>query len=268
MNEYGIGCTDAGLADPTPGEDLSSYVGHGAYFDGTAWQVASLTDAFVTAQLGRDEHVGVIVQGAETSEKLELAYPSLGGFIEAKAGTGGVTDGDWIVCEYAASGTDRGRFITASIIQPGQFIWGKARSTAAEDALFTLDLGLCFQATSAHAVAPTAIATAGDHTLTADQLFSVEIARDPSGGNRTDTSDTAANIILAMTARGLTANGSSFRAKLTNTADAAESITLAAGSGVTATGTGSDLVVSQNESAVLEFSKVSATVVSMIVIKD
>lgn len=268
MNEYGIGCTDAGLADPTPGEDLSSYAGHGAYFDGTAWQVASLTDAFVTAQLGRDEHVAVIVQGAETTEKLELVYPSLGGFIEAKAGTGGVTDGDWIVCEYAASGTDRGRFITASIIQPGQFIWGKARSTAAEDATFTLDLGMCFQATAAWAAAPTSITEATTHTITADELFSVEIARDPSGGAATDTTDTAANIILAMTARGLTANGSSFRVKYTNVADAAEAITLAAGSGVTPTNTGSDLVISQNESAVIEFSKVSATVVSALVIKD
>jgi len=261
MNEYGIGATDAGLFDATPGEDLSSYAGHGAYFDGTAWQVASLTSQPVTALLGSDEAVAVIVQGAETSEKLELAYVTQGGYIEVKAGTGGVTQGDYIVCEYAASGTDRGRFITAAELHPGQFVWGKALSTVAEDGLFVLDQGAAFQATTLWSAAPTAI-TGSNKTLTADQICSGAITRDCSGGGKTDTLPTATLLLAAMQARGYAA-GEQMRVSLTNVSDAAENLTLSTGSGVTLVTSGADSVLAQDETSMLVFSIITTSPASI-----
>lgn len=73
--------------------------------------------------------------------------------------------------------------------------------------------------------------TAGAGTYTATMLFSGLILRDPNGAGRTDTTDTAANIIAGTP--GLSADGDSFLCMVVNTADAAETITLAGGTGVT-----------------------------------
>lgn len=261
MNEYGIGCTDAGLFDTTPGEDLSAYEGCGVYFDGTAWQAASLTSQSVTQLLGSDEAIAVIVQGAETTEKLELAYVTQRGYIEAKAGTGGVTQGDYIVTEYAASGTDRGRFISASELHPGMFVWGKAMSTVAEDGLFILDMGAAFQATSMWTSTPTAI-TGSNKTLTADQICSGAITRDCSGAAKTDTLPTGTLLLAAMQARNYAA-GEQMRVSLTNVSDASENLTIAAGSDVTLVTSGADAVLAQNETAILVFSIVTVSPVSI-----
>lgn len=74
------------------------------------------------------------------------------------------------------------------------------------------------------------ITTAGAGTYTAAQLLNGLITRDPNGAARTDTTDTAANIIAAL---GLDANYKEAEAVVVNTADAAETITLAGGTGVT-----------------------------------
>lgn len=83
-------------------------------------------------------------------------------------------------------------------------------------------------------------ATAGDLTLTAAMLLGGLVLRDPAGGDRTDTTDTAANLVAAFPSAIV---GSSFRVAIRNTADAAETITVAGGAGVTTSGT---MTIAQN----------------------
>ncbi len=85
-------------------------------------------------------------------------------------------------------------------------------------------------------------ATAGAKTYTAAELIGGLILRDPAGGSRNDVSPTAA-LIVAGFAGGIV--GSSFEFTIRNTADAAETITLTAGAGVTLSGT---MTIAQNNS--------------------
>lgn len=78
---------------------------------------------------------------------------------------------------------------------------------------------------------PTVLATAGAGTLLAAAILSGMILRDPNGANRVDTTDTAANLIAAIAA--LAVDYGEFEFYIVNTADAAETITLAGGVGVT-----------------------------------
>jgi len=72
--------------------------------------------------------------------------------------------------------------------------------------------------------------TAGNVTYTAAELIGGLILRDPAGGNRTDVTPTAANIVGAITNAAV---GTSFEYYMKNTADANESIAFSAGTGVT-----------------------------------
>ena len=251
MNEYGIGATDAGLFDATPNEDLTGYEGHGAFWNGTAWQLASAASADETKNVSNFT-LAVIVQGASTTEKLELAYVTQGGYIEGKAGTGGVSAGDYVVTEYAASGTDRGRFISTSELHEGQVVWGKARTAVAEDGLFTLDLAASFESVGQWSAAPTEIATVGAGTLTAAQICTGSLSRDCAGAGRTDSLATGTAIAAAMVARGYV-KGQTMRCTFTNVSDAAEASTIQEDSAGDATLTlvtaGGDLVLSRNETS-------------------
>lgn len=104
-------------------------------------------------------------------------------------------------------------------------------------------------------------ATAGNLTITAAMIATGLIRRDHNGGARTDTTDTAANIIAAC---GLVNNGDFARCYYVNTADAAEAVTFAGGTGVTISNVGQ--TVAQNESVELVFRRTSATAVSMDII--
>jgi len=108
----------------------------------------------------------------------------------------------------------------------------------------------------------------GAAVLTAAALLSGSVNYDCNGGASTGTTDTAANIVAAA----FDAVGQSFQCVVTNTSDAAESLTLAAGSGVSATNLGADLVLTQGEAAVLIFIATNVTAsseaVRMIVLKD
>ena len=84
------------------------------------------------------------------------------------------------------------------------------------------------------------LATAGNLTLTAAQVLGGLILRDPNGGARTDTLPTAA--LLAAAINGVFV-GSAFEFTIRNTADAAETITVAVGTGGTGSGT---LTIAQN----------------------
>lgn len=103
------------------------------------------------------------------------------------------------------------------------------------------------------------ITTAGAGTYTAANLLAGLITRDPAGANRTDTTGTAEEIIAAFTAVGLLTNDydeAFFIVK--NTADAAETITLAGGTGVTLKGT---LTIAQNQTGKFAIMRISATAV-------
>lgn len=83
-------------------------------------------------------------------------------------------------------------------------------------------------------VTPTAVTTAGAVTYTAAQLLLGMILRDPNGANRTDVTPTAAEIVAAIKRKKI---GTTFRLVIRNTADAAETITMSGGTGVTISGT-------------------------------
>lgn len=85
-------------------------------------------------------------------------------------------------------------------------------------------------------------ATTGDVTLTAAKLIGGLILRDPNGAARTDTTDTAALILAAIPGAIV---GSAFEFTIRNTADGAETITVAGGTGVTTSGT---MTIAQNNS--------------------
>lgn len=85
-------------------------------------------------------------------------------------------------------------------------------------------------------------ATAGAVTYTAAQLLGGLILRNPNGGNRSDVTPTASLLVSAMNTRNI---GSSFRFTIRNTAGAAETITVTAGTGVTLSGT---MTIAQNNS--------------------
>ncbi len=85
-------------------------------------------------------------------------------------------------------------------------------------------------------------ATAGAKTYTAANLIGGLILRDPAGGARSDVTPTAAAIVAGIAGAIV---GSSFEFTIRNTADAAETITLTAGSGVTLSGT---MTIAQNNS--------------------
>jgi hypothetical protein len=77
--------------------------------------------------------------------------------------------------------------------------------------------------------------TAGARTYTAAELIGGLILRDPNGAGRSDVTPTAALILAAF--NGGAKVGTAFEFTIRNTADAAETITLTAGTGVTLSGT-------------------------------
>lgn len=72
--------------------------------------------------------------------------------------------------------------------------------------------------------------TAGAVTISAAAIATGKWVRDPNGASRTDTFDTAANIVSAF--RGATV-GDEFRFKIINNADAAETLTISGTTSVT-----------------------------------
>lgn len=107
----------------------------------------------------------------------------------------------------------------------------------------------------------TTLTTVGNETYTGAQLATGLIARDPNGAARTDTTDTATAIINALNLRH---TGDSTRVYLINTADAAEAITLAGGTGVTISNVGQ--TVAQNEAAILLFRQTADAAVTLYIL--
>lgn len=88
----------------------------------------------------------------------------------------------------------------------------------------------------------TTVSTAGAGTLTAAAILGGLILRDPNGGDRTDTTHTAAQLVAAAVG---CAVDDTMEFMIVNTADAAETITLAGGSGVTLVP--ATITIAQNE---------------------
>jgi hypothetical protein len=89
-------------------------------------------------------------------------------------------------------------------------------------------------------------ATAGNLTYTAAMLLGGLILRNTNGSNRSDVTPTAALLLAAMkNANQPAIVGSSFEFTIRNTAGAAETITVTAGTGVTLSGT---MTIAQNNS--------------------
>ena len=128
------------------------------------------------------------------------------------------------------------------------------------------DLALAHRVNDIDRRAATSYSTAGAATLTAALLKSGRLVRNPNGGAVTDTTDTAANLISGL---GLTSDCDQVECYIYNSADAAETITLAAGSGVTfKTHEGNtDLIIDQNDWARLLITRISASEVQILVDK-
>lgn len=86
------------------------------------------------------------------------------------------------------------------------------------------------------------LVTAGNVTYTAAQVWDGEIHRDPNGSNRTDTLPSAHDLVTARPGQGVEI-GSTIEIVIRNDADAAETITVAAGAGGTTSGT---MTIAQN----------------------
>jgi hypothetical protein len=101
------------------------------------------------------------------------------------------------------------------------------------------------------------IVTAGAVTYTGAQIYGGTIVRDPSGASRIDALPTAANLIAAVPGARV---GDVIRCTLKNGADAAETITLTLGAGMTRmSGDASSLVIAQDTSRTLIFQITNVT---------
>jgi hypothetical protein len=143
--------------------------------------------------------------------------------------------GSFVSAEYV-SATDAGKGQDAS----GALAYSRAvvlEDSAAEDDLAcVLLIGQvpALSTTGARTTTVTTDVTAGARTYTAAELLGGLVLRDCSGASRSDVTPSAAGIVAGITGAIV---GSSFEFTLRNTSDAAETITLTAGSGVTLSGT-------------------------------
>ncbi len=109
--------------------------------------------------------------------------------------------------------------------------------------------------------APTSVATAGAGTITAAMILTETYVRDCAGASRTDTLDTAANIVAAVPGAKV---GDVLELLVINGSDAAETITLAAGTGgaFDANQTAASRVVGQNTSKLVRIRLTNVTAAS------
>jgi hypothetical protein len=214
------------------GEDLSSYQYHFVVRDASTGKAVLLDAA--------DEDVEGILQNAPESGEA-AAIRVIG---DSKLVANGVLAVGKLVKPEYVSGTDCGKGEDAGPL------WEYARgivleSAGAEDDLCTVRLIGPFpkgQRYGLRQIIVTSESTADNHTYTAAELLGGLIIRDPNGGPRFDPTDTAANIIAAIKQAGV---GNAFEFTIKNAADAAETITVTAGTGVTLTGT---MTIAQNNS--------------------
>ena len=183
--------------------------------------------------------IGILQNAPESGEQATVRVLGVSKLVMNAA----VTVGKQIMAEYVGA-TDNGKGDDAGTN------WPMARgicllASGAEDDVGTVLL------TGPHPIGSgtligqstvSTITTAGAATYTAAQLLGGLILRDPAGGARSDVTPTAALIIAAIDQAGV---GNSFEFTIRNTADAAETITVTAGTDVTLSGT---MTIAQNNS--------------------
>lgn len=148
---------------------------------------------------------------------------------------GAVQTGDFLKAEYVGA-ADAGKGEKAAAA------WRTARAVVleaagAEDDLATVELVGPFPPSLGTLIGFTTvstIATADVVVYTAAQILGGLVLRDPNGASRSDVTPDAADVIAAMTQAGI---GNCFEFTIRNTANAAETITVTAGAGVTLSGT-------------------------------
>ncbi len=123
------------------------------------------------------------------------------------------------------------------------FLLKAGLSVDGKNARFYNDGDLAVNGAFTKKVTVSTIATVGNVTYTIAQLLGGLIKRDPAGGARSDVTPTAALIVAGIFE---CQNGDAVEFALTNTADAAETITVTAGTGVTLDPAGT-FAVAQNQ---------------------
>lgn len=160
------------------------------------------------------------------------------GISKLQAG-GALTLGTFVQLEYN-SASDAGKGI--SIKNDYGYISALCLDPAVEDELASVVFIQPIRSKPFNVVLAATDATAGALTYTAAMLRGGLLLRDPNGGSRSDVTPTAALIVAAIPGAIV---GSSFEFTIRNTADAGETITVTAGSGVTLSGT---MTIAQNNS--------------------
>jgi len=213
-------------------EDLSNDQYKFVVLDSTSKKVRRPNSATEIAE-------GILQNNPESGEEALVRKAGISKLVVNAA----VAVGDLLSPEYV-SAADAGKGQDAS----ANFGYARARvidPAGAEDDLATVELVGPFPPSLGTLIGKTTVTTentAGNHTYTAAELLGGLILRDPAGADRSDPTDTAANIIAAMRQAGV---GNSFEFTIRNTADADETITVTAGTGVTLSGT---MTIAQNNS--------------------
>jgi len=188
----------------------------------------SAVDITVETDAGKKLSLQAGNQGANTTAGVALALDSGDGGTDTTGGAGGdvaVTAGD-----AKGSGNNNGGSV---VIAPGA-LTGTGLAGA------VVNRGMTTTKKTADVVT-----TAGAENLTINRMRDGIYDRDPNGGARTDTTDTAADIV--GNPGFAAAIGDTLTFYIVNVADAAEVLTIAGGTGVTVKG---DATIAQNESRV------------------
>jgi len=225
--------TEIGLLDLSypAGEDLSN----------DQYRFVVLTSAGTVRRPDSETEIALgILQNAPGSG--EAAAVRIAGVSKLVANTA-LGIGTFIMPEYVGA-ADAGKGKTSA----GAPAYTRAQvveAAGAEDDLAGVLLTSPFPAINDAVASTTTVTTdttAGANTWSAAELIGGMLLRDPAGDNRADVTPTAAQIVAGIAGAIV---GSSFEFTIRNTADAAETITLTAGAGVTLSGT---MTIAQNNS--------------------
>ncbi len=149
--------------------------------------------------------------------------------------------GDFVGPDYVdATISGRGKSASAALAYARGYVLDGAENEGELASVLILGMVPAINDAVKHIVSPAIVNTADAHTYTPAQFLGGLILRDPAGAARNDATPAAAQIVSALP--GAVA-GSSFELNVRNTADAAETVTITAGAGVSLSGT---MTIDQN----------------------
>lgn len=200
---------------------------------------AAIATAFTIAKFGADDDTCSVAAASTdrlvgifqhtTSDADDAVRVMLDGISELKLG-GTVVRGDHLTSDASAQGVVAASELDTVICQ--------AMASGVDGDI--IPVRIIPKVTLRPIATVTTDATAGARTYTAAELLGGLILRDPAGGARSDVTPTATLIVGAIPN---CAVGTSFEFTIRNTADAAETITVTAGTDVTLSGT---MTIDQN----------------------